>query len=1077
MPAYAAPRLVAASLLFCASVWASVDVNGDRVCIDTPHGRVTVRRGVIVGLENKLTGERYTAAKADGELTGLRWLKSAKLIDADAQVVAAKQGPNRAQIKATLPDGSSLGMTFEVDEATQDILVRQNAATSRKGLYGVQWGVAGIDARQTQCLVPGCSGMALTAATPQDELGFTWPTGWEVQMMVVAGAKGGCWVWSQDEQMHFKVLRWQRKRGLVTLRFESLNFAPLDDLTSANSVEWRLAFFKGDWRVPAKRYRDWAHKAWGLTRLADQQPAWVKDVRFVVIMGMDKDVLDELKKHVRPSATLLYIPNWRRDGYDKNYPDYTAHDGFEPFVHYARSLGYHVMPHMNYFGCDPKHEAYERFKQWHMCSASSKAPLWWVPPRWRHRKDEEPPIKFAYISPASRAWRDELTQRMAEAQKRYGFDAIHLDQTLGIMNDLNGRVDGLTCAEGNVALHKQLRDAMPNVALSGEGLDEVTCRYEAFAQRHASYAVNHVFGTWDDGFIACGHPISSYFLTPYTKIYGYLGQCNPINRGMFMAWRRAYENWGVLPTYSRPTVAQIAQPSGEVLSLLAEARLWVGDKLDPDFEGKWSADAKFRLKGAAGVAAAYERLEGGGSRLVRLAEGRRDAIYTAIKGRNVVVGKGTIPGWFAFDEERLFGLDPDGTYTYLDEARDHRVPHVLNAADPVLVRVPMSDDKKFMVELEELSSTSMYDFAVRIDEAATGIVVAGEVSELAHGGSFRALMCQCSFVLKKGIFAHPPWRVAQDKGDEPVRAFGRYRVALPARHKATLEFSVGLRDGVDERSDGVQFRVEVDGEAVFDEVWKESKWKAASVPLDRWAGREVDITFITTPGPARNISFDWACWGEPHIRFAAAAKRTEIVLASPRPVRAVVGSDPQMTWADAGLQRGLHVYRAQLTMPGRIALLWAAAQPAELPLDLAKATFDISVAVENSPAKLPIPHVGAGPGEGSSGGVKRKGLNAHPPNRGRTSVDYLLRLPDKRPITLEFAAGLRDGSKSESVIFIVEANATEVYRERITGPDGWHPAKVDLSAFAGKALLLSLVVDADGPYSYDWATWADPVLK
>ena len=43
----------------------------------------------------------------------------------------------------------------------------------------------------------------------------------------------------------------------------------------------------------------------------------------------------------------------------------------------------------------------------------------------------------------------------------------------------------MTMAEGNIALHRQLREALPGVALSGEGLNEVTYRHEAFAQRHA----------------------------------------------------------------------------------------------------------------------------------------------------------------------------------------------------------------------------------------------------------------------------------------------------------------------------------------------------------------------------------------------------------------------------------------------------------------------------------------------------------------------------------------------------------------------------------------------------------------
>lgn len=164
-------------------------------------------------------------------------------------------------------------------------------------------------------------------------------------------------------------------------------------------------------------------------------------------------------------------------------------------------------------------------------------------------------------------------------------------------------------------------------------------------------------------------------------------------------------------------------------------------------------------------------------------------------------------------------------------------------------------------------------------------------------------------------------------------------------------------------------------------------------------------------------------------------------------------------------------------MPGRIAFLWAGPRPVELPLDLANAPFDLSASIQGSPVALPMQHVWARPGGGSSKGAHRSGLNVHPPNFGRTSVDCLLKLPERQQITLELAIGLRDRSQSNGLIFMVEANTEEVYRQHVARPDGWHAAEIDLSRFAGRALLLSLIVDSNGPHFYDWATWADPVLK
>ena len=368
-----------------------------------------------------------------------------------------------------------------------------------------------------------------------------------------------------------------------------------------------------------------------------------------------------------------------------------------------------------------------------------------------------------------------------------------------------------------------------------------------------------------------------------------------------------------------------------------------------------------------------------------------------------------------------------------------------------------------------------YDFIKRIDEAQTGIVVDGKLGELDHGAGFIASMANCGSVRKRCIFAHPPWRV-KATGPEPARAFGAYTVALPPDSRAFLEFSIGLRDGVNGRSDGVRFLVEVDGEAVFDEVWAKSEWKSVSVPLDKWRGKRVRVTFITTPGPANNPSYDWASWGEPRIRLEAPPRRIDVRLAAPTEVGSVVGPDPKLSWRLAEHKDAMYFYDVSLAMPGRAIFLWAKPKPVTLPLDLAAEPFTISVAVQGAPAKQPIKHVGAAPATAKSNGVQKEGINAHPPHNGRTSVDYLIQLPRAKPAKLTFAVGLRDGSKSNGVIFLVQANGRELYRRRVTRPDGWHPAEVDLSQFSGRPLLLSLIVDSDGPYYYDWATWAEPRL-
>ena len=1071
--------LFAGLVCSCRLSFAAIEIQGQRVIADTPNGRAVIERGVITELTNRLTGETYTTGQAQTPLCGLLWHGKALGLDAHDRVICEQRGPNAARISTVQDDGRQMTMTVTLDPATGDLLIRQSGSAQRKGLYGIQWGIAGLDSTRLRTIVPGDSGLCLDQRFPAASMQFNWPMSWEAQMVVAEGAKGakgGFWVWSQDADMQFKALTWAREKGQVALGFQSHNHAPFDDLKSVESVEWRLAFFAGDWRVPAKRYREWMEQSDALAHLDLQQPAWAKDIRFVAIIGADAKTLDLLKAQVPPAATLLYCPGWRQDGYDQNYPDYTAAADFAAYVRYAHALGFRVMPHMNYFGCHERHPAYARFQPFHMKNPFTKALEYWVPPRARAKKDEFIPQKFAYINPASKAWRDELTLRLVAAQRQYGFDAIHLDQTLCIVNDANGQIDGTYCPQGNLLLHRQLREALPGIALSGEGLDEVTCRYEAFAQRHAPLAVDHSFGSWNDEYIACGHPLSSYLLAPYTKPYGYLGMANPSSSGLYLAWKRAYANWGVLPTFARPSAAQLAHPNDLVQALFKETRVWVEDQLSPAFEGSWSPDVQFRLQGTNGATVLYKNDPLGGSQMTRSAAGHETSVYTLLRGRRDYQGAGSIAGWLAYDAEKLFGLDPDQDYLYLAEPRDLRATHIARVPADTLVRVLACDQRKFVAELVSRPENALYDFIKEAPEAETGVEVDGKRSELADGGTFMPGTASCGEVVRRCLFAHPPYKT-KSKGPEPARTFGRYRLALPADQAATLEFAIGLRDGVDGRSDGVQFRVEVDGQPVYDELWSNSVWKSSAVPLAKWRGKNVSLAFVTTPGPKHNGSFDWACWGEPHIRFDALPRRGDVSLISSRSVPFVLASDPRHTARQRQQPDGLSVCDVNLELPGQVILLWDKPKPVALPLNLAAEPFELAFAVNGSPAKLPLPNAGAKPGAGASNGVTKKGVNAHPPDHGRTSMDYFLELPAGKPATLSFAAGLRDGAKSDGVLFIVEANGKELYRQQVTRPDGWHPATVDLAPYAGQPLLLSLVVDADGPFNFDWATWAEPMIR
>ncbi|MHB8903419.1 MAG: DUF6259 domain-containing protein, partial [Thermoguttaceae bacterium] len=490
-------------------------------------------------------------------------------------------------------DSARASTLVRTDPESGDLVVESSASSNTPGLWGVQWSIGRIPLDYA-IIVPGHSGLRLTRHAPAERMQLSYPISWEAQLVIVEGPGHGFYVWADDPAGRYKRLIVERHRDGWELSLITENDAPFDAQTACRSVPWHVNTYEGDWRVPARRYRQWAAGRFHPVPVGEQKPDWIRDIRAMVIMGMDQHELQQLARRLDPRQTMLYVPSWRAAGYDRDYPAYDKPlEGLRPFITRAHQLGFRVMLHVNYFGVDPKNPLYQQFEPYQVRDPfGTHERQWWL---WTRA---EPEIRFAYINPALKAWRDLFTDRMVELCRNYQVDALHLDQTLCIYNDHNGPIEGLTMLEGNLALHRQLREALPEVALSGEGLNEVTCRYEAFAQRHA-YGLNHSEGTWDRDLLAMAHPISSYLLRPYTIINGYLGCASPAQGQLYAAWNDAYEHWGVIPTL-KPQGVDLADPQGFARQFFDEVAFWQQQRLDVDLEAAWPATVAFPFRTADG---------------------------------------------------------------------------------------------------------------------------------------------------------------------------------------------------------------------------------------------------------------------------------------------------------------------------------------------------------------------------------------------------------------------------------------------------------------------------------------------
>ncbi len=114
------------------------------------------------------------------------------------------------------------------------------------------------------------------------------------------------------------------------------------------------------------------------------------------------------------------------------------------------------------------------------------------------------------------------------------------------------------------------------------------------------------------------------------------------------------------------------------------------------------------------------------------------------------------------------------------------------------------------------------------------------------------------------------------------------------------------------------------------------------------------------------------------------------------------------------------------------------------------------------------------------GGVAKKSIFMQPPYQnawGKVLGTYKLQLPDVPDLKLKMFVGLEDKAVSESgVRFEVFIGDKTLYELKVTKPDGWKTAQIDLSAYNGKKINLILAVDSLTSPDGDLAAIGEPKI-
>jgi hypothetical protein len=111
---------------------------------------------------------------------------------------------------------------------------------------------------------------------------------------------------------------------------------------------------------------------------------------------------------------------------------------------------------------------------------------------------------------------------------------------------------------------------------------------------------------------------------------------------------------------------------------------------------------------------------------------------------------------------------------------------------------------------------------------------------------------------------HVPWKGATGA------AFQQFRFELPPGvRSAHLRGATAMKaDAVAPgKSDGVTFRIVLNGRQVLDEHRTDAAWKPFDIDLTDLAGKVATLRFEVDPGPSGNSSFDFSLWGDRRLEI------------------------------------------------------------------------------------------------------------------------------------------------------------------------------------------------------------------
>ena len=689
--------LLSVALTVQAENAAKVTTHARAFTIETPRLAATFEDGLIVAVRNLRTGEVHAdsalkdhsmprgmghiagQAEAAAKLHGPWGTKPLNPQAPSAQAYPTMHRPNadsRCQIaktdngaratwtgltngKSTFPE-ETLTVEAWVDADTGALLFRGTAQSSTPGVYGVQVPLANLHPEH-EFYLPSFGGVMYDRDRPPALITLSWAPFWEAPAVGIQGNKGSLGLWVEDAEFHpnFCFFNWSGKS--FSLAIEHLDLMPFEPHTRTQSVVWRLEAFDGGWVDAMTPYKQWYAKTFAQEMEARAAVKWADRIRVIIDhFTRSEDIYRWAAETFDPDTVIFHDWNARAPVFDQGLPDWTPRKGYVEQVKAIKKHGFKTMAYVNSYCVNYNSPVFKRDKI-ETFGLTRRIHSFW---RYTHPHQTFDTVKdgqLLYLDPLSPGWRKYHTDMMVRWREDTGTDANYED-TAGHVGDCgNGVVDGKFAAQGGVELVRELLRRNPSVPMASEyGPDAI-----AFGVRWP-LRFQQVWGT-DKGrvfWMRRQRPVSAYIHGPLQRPWiPVIRAESNFSRHVIVACSDALG--GMAQFAAVPE--QLQTTKGIVLHMKLRAQLFSREQLVPYFTRERCAD---------GLACMYKDKQG------RVYKYFTDAntqamigpdgkpIYQRITGVNRFATNLALPGWPAYHDAELIGLNPTERYALASAARD-----------------------------------------------------------------------------------------------------------------------------------------------------------------------------------------------------------------------------------------------------------------------------------------------------------------------------------------------------------------------------------------------------------------------